>query len=120
MLVSEDGKIITAAHVVEADNVKVKFGNGDVYNAKVIPAESAADLALIQLDTVPDDIVVAKIGDSDEMQVGDEIFVIGAPYGISHTLTTGHISGHQLPNVISGELGLVEFLQTDAAINEGN
>ena len=70
VIVSEDGKIITAAHVVEvADKVKVKFKNGDVYDAKVISAESAADLALIQLETVPDDIVVAKIGDSDELNI---------------------------------------------------
>ena len=65
------------------------------------------------------DYVAAKLGDSNNIDVGDEIFVVGAPYGISSTLTAGHVSGRRILKR-NENLGPVEFLQTDAAINSGN
>ena len=64
--------------------------------------------------------MAAKLGDSDQVDVGDEIFVIGAPYGISRTLTAGHISGRRTLNKLNENTMGAEFLQTDAAINSGN
>ena len=60
------------------------------------------------------------LGDSGKVEVGDQIFIVGAPYGLSHTLTVGHLSARHQPNTIYSELAGAEFLQTDAAINEGN
>ena len=60
------------------------------------------------------------LGDSDKVEVGGDVFIVGAPYGISHTLTAGHVSGRHRPNTIYSELATAEFVQTDAAINEGN
>ncbi|MEW8624222.1 MAG: trypsin-like peptidase domain-containing protein [Candidatus Thiodiazotropha sp.] len=121
VIISHDGDILTAAHVVHtSDAVHVEFKDGQRVLAKVIGTEPAADLALLKLQQIPDNLVVAKLGDSDKVSVGNEIFVIGSPYGLHHTLTTGHISarhsGHDL-----GKLFLLgDFLQTDAAINKGN
>jgi S1-C subfamily serine protease len=120
-LISEDGLVMTAAHVVQvADAVMVEFISGEMVEAKVVASEVFADVALLQLISVPKKAVVAKLGDSDAVQVGDEVFVIGAPYGIGHTLTVGHISGRHRPNTRYSMLAAAELLQTDAAINQGN
>ena len=121
VLISDDGKIITASHVVQiADEVRVRFKSGETVEATVIASEPAADISLLQLRSVPKGSRVASLADSDRVSVGDEVFVIGAPYGISHSLTIGHISSRHRPNVASGGLWLAEFFQTDAAINQGN
>jgi serine protease Do len=121
VLISADGKVVTAAHVVQtADEIKVEFKNGEFVPAKVLTSDPAADVALLQLERVPAGAVVAKFGDSDEAEVGDEVFVVGAPVGMGHTLTVGHISARRKPNTMYGGLSRAEFFQTDAAINQGN
>jgi serine protease Do len=122
VLISTDGEIMTAAHLVEtADTVFVEFSNQEIFTAKVIASEPAADVALLKLNSpLPSGAVVAKLGDSDKVEVGDQIFVIGAPHGISYTLTVGYISARRRPNTLYSGLSLAEFFQTDAAINEGN
>lgn len=98
VLISTDGKVLTAAHVVQiADRVGVEFASGEVVETRVIASEPAADVALLQLERVPDDAVVARLGDSDQVEVADQVFVVGAPYGISHSLTVGHISARGQP-----------------------
>jgi S1-C subfamily serine protease len=121
VLISADGNILTAAHVVQAaDKIEVEFIDGQVAPAKVIASVPGADVALVKLDWVPNNAVVAKIGDSDQVQVSDEVFVIGAPYGIGHSVTFGHISARRKPKSnISAAINM-EMLQTDAAINKGN
>jgi S1-C subfamily serine protease len=121
VLISSDGKILTAAHLVEAaDATLVEFSDGELIPARVLGAVHNADVALLQLAHPPANVVVAPLGDSDKMDVGDEVFLVGAPYGLSYTLTAGHISGrHAADNRIS-DTALREFLQTDAAINQGN
>ena len=122
VLISKDGEIMTAAHLVDtADTVSVEFSNGDIRVAKVIASEPAADVALLKLNgPLPSGAAVAKLGDSDKAEVGDQIFVVGAPHGISYTLTVGYISGRRRPNTLYSGLSLTEFFQTDAAINQGN
>jgi len=119
VLISDDGKILTAAHVVQtADVAYVQFDDDEVISARVIGSDIRSDVALLQLEHVPKGVVPAKLGDSDKMEVGDEVFVIGAPYGIGQTLSVGHLSGrHRLNN---SNAPSVEFLQTDAAVNRGN
>ncbi len=121
VLVSADGRVLTAAHVVQtADAVGVEFPNGEIVRAKIAASDPAADVALLQLDRVPAGISPARIGDSDRVEVGDEVFVVGAPLGNSHTLTVGHISARRAPNATFGSLASAELFQTDAAINQGN
>ena len=120
VVISNDGKVITAAHLVQsADKTIVEFSGGEVIPASVIGTSYSADVALLQLEHNPSNCVAVKLGNSDLMDVGDEVFVVGAPYGISQTLTAGHVSGRRTlkrnENVMA-----VEFLQTDAAINSGN
>ncbi len=121
VLVSSDGKVITAAHVVQtADEITAEFLSGEVVGARVVASEPEADVSLLQLDRVPAGAVIARYGDSDRAQVGDQVFIIGAPYGIGHTLSVGYITGRQKPNTVYSEMALAEFFQTDAAINPGN
>ena len=120
-LISSDGRIMTAAHVVQtADEVSVRFVTGDVVNARILASDPSADVALIQAELVPDGVKPAMVGNSDAAQVGDQVFVVGAPYGISHSLTVGHISARRTPTQLFGGFEKVELLQTDAAINQGN
>ncbi|HEX9296580.1 MAG TPA: trypsin-like peptidase domain-containing protein, partial [Polyangiaceae bacterium] len=85
-----------------------------------VASEPEADVSLLQLDRPPARSVVARIGDSSRVQVGEQIFIVGAPYGIGHTLTAGYISARHKPNTIYSAMSRAEFLQTDAAINQGN
>lgn len=121
VLVAAEGKVVTAAHVVQtADQVTVEFGEGTRVQARVVASDAAADLALLQLERVPSGVVPARLGDSDRAEVGDQVFVVGAPLGITHTLTVGHVSARRRPNNTFGGLVSAELLQTDAAINQGN
>jgi S1-C subfamily serine protease len=121
VLISNDGKILTAAHLVEAaDATLVEFSDGELIRARVSGAVRNADVALLQLDHAPANVVAAPLGDSDIVEVGDEVFVVGAPYGLSRTLTAGHISARHSPDNRISDTALTEFLQTDAAINQGN
>ncbi|MBI2554024.1 MAG: trypsin-like peptidase domain-containing protein, partial [Candidatus Rokubacteria bacterium] len=99
VLISPDGKVVTAAHVVHtADEISVEFLSGEVIGARVVASEPQADVSLLHLERVPAGALVGRLGDSDKVQVGDQIFVIGAPYGIGHTLSVGHISARHKPN----------------------
>ena len=121
VLISNDGRVLTAAHVVQtADVATVEFANGEEIIARVIGSDVQTDVALLQLKQMPKGIAPAPLGDSDKVQVGDQIFVIGAPYGISQTLSVGHLSGRHRLNSNNDTSPSVEFLQTDAAINTGN
>ena len=121
VLISEDGDVVTAAHLIEvADLVQVEFIDGSTITARVVAAEPAADLALLSLERVPEGIDPARLGDSDELDTGEQVFVIGAPYGLRHTLTVGYVSARHAPATLSGSLVLGEFIQTDAAVNRGN
>ena len=121
VLISADGKILTAAHVVEGEErLLVEFANDEWVPARVVGASAVADVALLQCDRVPKGAAPAKLGDSDKVDTGDDIFIVGAPYGLSYTLTVGRISARRPDQSRSGIMSAVEFLQTDAAINAGN
>ena len=121
VLISADGKILTAAHVVQtADVASVEFPDGQEIIARVIGTDVRSDVALLQLKQIPKGIAPATLGDSNKLEVGDEIFVVGAPYGISQTLTAGHLSGRHWLNKNDESSTSVEFLQTDAAVNGGS
>jgi S1-C subfamily serine protease len=121
VLISPDGTILTAAHVIVGETkLLIEFANDEWVPAKVVALSAVADVALLQCDRVPKSAVPAKLGDSDKAETGDDIFIVGAPYGLSYTLTVGRISARRPDRSRSGILGPIEFLQTDAAINAGN
>lgn len=118
-LISADGRILTNNHVISGSSkIEVRFSDGSRYTAKVLVADRADDLALIQIDPKKK-LPFLKLGDSDALQVGQKVLAIGNPFGFSGTLTTGVVSslGREIRNESSTLEGLV---QTDAAINEGN
>lgn len=121
VLLSEKGDILTASHVVHnAEHILVSFADGEKVTARVIGSVVAADLAHIRLDWMPENRTIVKLGDSDEARIGDEVVVIGSPYGIDRSLSTGHISGRHIKQSISDGFENMELFQTDAAINKGN
>ena len=121
VLISGDGRIMTAAHVVHAmDEISVELSSGETVPARVVASEPAADLSLIKLDTVPPGAKPAPMANSESVRIGDQVIVVGAPYGLAHSMTVGWISARWGPNTIYKEMPLAEFFQTDAVINQGN
>jgi len=123
VLVSDDGLVATAAHVVQvADRIEVEFDDHRRVVAEVIGSSGVDDVAILKLSEPVHGVAPAHWGDSDRVMVGDPVFVVGAPYGLGHTLTAGRISarrprGAGFPGS-GGPQG--ELFQTDAAINRGN
>jgi S1-C subfamily serine protease len=121
VLISADGKVMTAAHVVHAmDEISVEFIGGEAVPARVVSSEPAADLSLLQLDRVPAGVTVSRLADSRSVRVGDQVLVVGAPYGLAYSLSVGHVSARWPPNSVYPAFPLAEFFQTDATINTGN
>lgn len=118
----EGGRILTAAHVVHsADMVVVAYADGTRVPGHVIGSVVQGDVALLRVDEAPPSrIRPAVLGDSDQVRVGSECFVVGAPLGLTHTLTVGHISARRVRDHPVHDLLDTEHFQTDAAINPGN
>ncbi|WP_296494337.1 trypsin-like peptidase domain-containing protein [Rhodoferax sp.] len=117
VIVSADGYLLTNNHVVEsADEIEVVLNDSRRATAKVIGTDPESDLAVlkIELDRLP----VMVLGNSDSLQVGDQVLAIGNPFGVGQTVTSGIVSA-----LGRNQLGIntfENFIQTDAAINPGN
>lgn len=121
VLISADGRVMTAAHVVHgADDIMVRFTTGDPVAARVVATAPFADIALLQLAKVPAGATVASFGDSDSLETGDQVFTIGAPYGANHSLAVGWISARRVPANVYEDATALEVFQTDLAVYEGN
>src|SRR5215468_2980675 len=121
VMIEADGKVMTAAHVVNAmDEITVEAVGGESISARVIASEPAADLSLLKVDRVPASMRAATMADSNTVRVGDQVMVIGAPYGLSHSMSVGWISARWPPNTVYKHMPLAEFFQTTATINTGN
>ena len=121
VLISSSGRVMTAAHVVNGmDEITVEGVAGEVVRAKIISSDAAADISLLQLERVTAAMRVAQIGDSDTVRVGQQVMVVGAPYGLAHSMSVGWISARWPPNTIFRDMPLAEFFQTTATINTGN
>ena len=120
-LISSDGIIMTAAHVVQmAEDVAVRWAGGEITEATIISSNPNADVAIIRAASIPESVQPLVLADSDTVRIGDEVFIIGAPMSYAHSLTVGHVSARRTPEDLFGGIEPVELLQTDAAINEGN
>jgi serine protease Do len=119
VVVDKNGYILTNNHVVDkATRIRVKFMSDDTeYAARVIGTDKDTDLAVIKVDKT--NLIPAKIGNSDALQVGDWAMAIGSPFGFEETVTAGIVSA--LARDIGAEATTFQhFIQTDAAINPGN
>lgn len=119
VIVSKDGYIVTNNHVIEnAEEITVTIGdNLTEYNAKLIGRDADSDMAVIKIES-DKNFTPMKLGDSNNLQVGDVIFAIGNPFGIGSTVTQGIISALNKNKV--GINRYENYIQTDASINPGN
>ena len=117
---SDKGYILTNNHVVDdADEIQVLLIDEREFLAEIVGKDSRSDLAVLRIDA--DNLLAAKLGDSDELEVGDWILAIGSPFSqnLSHTVTAGIVSAKSRSHIL-GRGGIEDFIQTDAAINPGN
>jgi serine protease Do len=116
-IISEDGYILTNAHVVEnSDEITVRLTDKREYKAKVIGADKRTDVALIKIDGGAN-LPVVKFGDPGKLKVGEWVIAIGSPFGFENTVTAGIVSALGR-HINQGPYD--NFIQTDAAINPGN
>jgi len=114
---AEKGLIITNAHVIEGvDEISVTLKNGREYQAKIVGSDKETDVAVIQVSA--QGLSEMKLGNSDNLLVGDFVVAIGNPFGLRQTVTSGIVSG--LGRSGLGIEGYEDFIQTDASINPGN
>src|ERR1700690_1052977 len=121
VIVDPKGYIVTNRHVVEkADRIRVKLQDdppGILHDAKVIGSDQETDLAVIKIEN-DKPLPIAKLGNSDSMQVGDWVLAVGSPFGLSETVTAGIVPAKGR-NIVPNRQ-FQSFIQTDAAINPGN
>lgn len=114
---ADKGYILTNAHVIdEAETVTVTLGDGHHYTAKIIGADKASDIALLQIQAK--NLTALSMGNSNDSKVGDVVAAIGNPFGLSQTVTSGIVSA--LGRTTLGIENYENFIQTDAPINPGN
>ena len=118
-ILDHSGLIMTNNHVVEnAEEIIVQTATDKEYKAKVVGRDAKTDLAVIKIEAdTGDELKPVVLGNSDELRVGDWIFAIGNPFGLSNTVTAGIVSAK---GRYIGQGSYDDFIQTDAAINPGN
>lgn len=115
-IIDPNGIVLTNAHVVQgASNVTVKLTDRREFRAKVLGMDPKTDIAVLKIDA--HDLPTVKLGNSNDLKVGDWVLAIGSPFGFENTVTAGVVSakGRSLPDD-----SYVPFIQTDAAVNPGN
>ena len=113
---AKNGYIVTNAHVIEnASEITVTLQDGHDLKADIVGTDTASDVAVLKVKS--DKLTQMALGDSTKVEVGDFVVAIGNPFGLSHTVTSGIISGLSRSGVTDG---YEDFIQTDASINPGN
>lgn len=116
-IITPDGYIVTNNHLVQgATKITVKLLNNDEYVAKIIGTDPQSDVAVIKIDAK--NLPIVRLGNSDQIEVGEWVVALGNPFGLSHSLSAGILSAKGRSSV--GLADYENFLQTDAAINPGN
>lgn len=117
VITNKEGYILTNNHVIDnADKITVTLSDKREFEAKVIGTDPKSDVAVIKIEA--ENLPVARLGDSETLEVGDWVIAIGQPFGLSQTVTAGIISAEGRSNI--GINDYEDFIQTDAAINPGN
>ena len=121
VIIDSSGLVLTNAHVVERVNsVLITLQNGTQVDGKVMGTDQVTDLALVKIDGFSG-LETAKLGDSEDIQVGDWAIALGTPYGLESTVTLGIVSSlHRDINSLGFSDKRLDLIQTDAAINPGN
>jgi S1-C subfamily serine protease len=121
-VIDTEGHLLTNNHVVEgADRIQVKLGDSDTtYTAKVVGADPATDLAMLDVEAPSDQLHPLTLGRSSDMEVGDPVVAIGNPFGLDRTVTSGIVSALQRQIEAPDGFSITDVIQTDAAINPGN
>ncbi|AOZ73158.1 hypothetical protein BK816_07510 [Boudabousia tangfeifanii] len=130
VIIDKDAHILTNYHVVAAaqngGQMMVTLADSRMYEATVVGVDQSTDLAVIKLVNPPKDLTIARLGNSDNLQVGQQVAAIGAPLGLKSTMTTGIISALDRPTVVQDQNifdngGVVtNAIQVDASVNPGN
>jgi len=116
VIISTDGYIVTNNHVVgEADEIEVKLNDNREFKGRIIGCDATTDLALIKIDAK--DLPAIRIGNSDDLKLGQWVLAVGNPFNLTSTVTAGIVSAKARS---LGANGIESFIQTDAAINSGN
>ena len=121
VIIDSSGLVLTNAHVVErVDSVIITLQNGNQVDGTVLGTDQITDLALVKIKEFPG-LESAKLGDSEDIQVGDWAIALGTPYGLESTVTLGIVSSlHRDINTLGFSDKRLDLIQTDAAINPGN
>lgn len=120
VVINEDGYIVTNNHVIdEADDIEITLDDNRVFKADVIGTDPSTDLALLKIDAK--NLKAVPLVDSDSAKVGEWVLAVGNPFNLNSTVTAGIISakGRTL-NILDDKSAVESFIQTDAAINQGN
>jgi Do/DeqQ family serine protease len=118
VIISKDGYIVTNNHVIEnADVISVKLNDGREFKGRVIGADASTDLALVKIEG--DDLPIIPVGDSEALKIGEWVLAVGNPFNMSSTVTAGIVSAKARTLGVYNQ-GVESFIQTDAAINQGN
>jgi S1-C subfamily serine protease len=122
VVIVDKGLILTSLHVVAgAKLVKVVFADGLESEAEVVGAQPGNDLAVLQAETVPDDLAPANLGSTRDLAVGDRVVAVGFPFGIGPSVSAGVVSGLNREYLSpEGNRLLTNLIQFDAAVNPGN
>lgn len=120
---AEQNVIITNSHViVDATDITVTFSNGNGYSAIVLGSDPYAELAVLSVDAPEEEFCDLEITTSSNLQVGDPLIVVGTPYGLAGSMSTGYVSalGRTLTAETTGGYVIANVIQTTAALNPGN
>jgi serine protease Do len=119
IIIDTGGYILTNNHVVEGrDEIRVVLNDEREFPATVIGTDRKTDLAVIKVEAT--DLPALKLGDSDQLDVGDWVIAVGAPFGLTQTVTHGIVSAKGRKRIPGVDIDYQDFIQTDAAINPGN
>ena len=120
-VINDDGHVVTNAHLIHgASEVMISIREDNVLPAEIVGVDPISDLAVIKLAYPGDQLQKARLGKSDDLNIGEEVLAIGYPFGIGKTATRGIISGMERVVPFSTSSWMIPFIQTDAAISPGN
>jgi S1-C subfamily serine protease len=122
VIVNDNGDILTSLHVVAtAADLRVTFADGSTSKATVAGTLPDSDIAVLKAEVLPDEFVPATLGNPNAMRIGDEAFVVGHPFGLNNSMSSGVISGlHRTYIPSDGSAQMTDLIQFDAATNPGN